>query len=79
MSTRRRGRTVDEWNSVSPSAAARFLGVSRQTVYTWIADGTLSAYRMRGARAPLTGKAPQRILRADLERLRRKRDRMVTR
>lgn len=66
---------VDEFNSLTPSAASRFLGVSRQTVYSWIADGTLKAYRLRGSRAPLTGEAPQRIPRADLERLKRKRER----
>lgn len=75
MSTRRRAPVVDEWNSVSPSAAARFLGVSRQTIYSWLADGTLTAYRASSGRAPLTGRAPQRILRADLERLRRRRAR----
>lgn len=71
----RRGEAepVDEFNSLTPSAAARFLGVSRQTVYAWLADGTLAGHRMRDMRAQLTGEPPQRILRRDLERLRRRR------
>lgn len=67
--------TVDEFNSLTPSAAARFLGVSRQTIYAWLESGQLKAQRLHGTRAALTGSSPQRILRDDLERLRRKRAR----
>lgn len=66
MGEKRRRETADEFNSLPIAPAARFLGVSRQTLYTWIQEGRLEARRL-GAR--------QRILRADLERLRRLRRR----
>jgi len=55
----------DEFNSLAIAPAARFLGVSRQTLYAWLTDRKLKAYRV-GSR--------QRILRTDLERLRSGRD-----
>jgi len=42
--------------------------VTRQTVYTWLGTGELRSHRVDGF-------AGQRILLADLERLRRRRDR----
>lgn len=66
---------ADELNSVGLSTAARVLGVSRPTVYAWIEAGRLRAYPLAGSRAPTTGKPVNRVLRVDLERLRRRRAR----
>ena len=67
MPQKRRVRP-DEFSSVTPAAAARFLGVSRQTVYTWLGTSELRSHQVPGF-------AGQRILIADLERLRRRRAR----
>ncbi len=37
---------ADEFNSLTPAAASRFLGVSRQSIYTWLSDGTLKGHRV---------------------------------
>lgn len=58
------GHLADEFNSLPIAPAARFLGVSRQTLYNWLAEGRVKAQRI-GAR--------QRILRTDMERLARRR------
>ena len=55
---------ADEFNSLTPAAASRYLGVSRQTIYTWLADGTLKGHRVG---------AHHRVLLVDLERMKRKR------
>lgn len=72
MKKQARPPMADELNSVGLSAAARILGVSRPTVYAWIEAGRLRAYPLAGTRAPTTGKPVIRVLRADLERLRRR-------
>jgi len=66
---------VDELNSVGISTAARVLGVSRQAVYNWIASGQLKAHPLPGSRVAHTHDEALRILRTDLERLRRRRER----
>jgi hypothetical protein len=58
----------DELNSVSVTTAARTLGVSRQSIYNWAASGRLHLHPMPGLSGP-TGKAVQRVMRADLDRL----------
>jgi excisionase family DNA binding protein len=56
----------DDFNSATVAGAARYLGVTRQTIYTWLEAGELTSQDV-GAR--------QRILRADLDRVKRKRER----
>lgn len=50
----------DEWLTVAE--VARHFQVSRQTIYRWVGDGSLTAYRM-------DGKGWQRFRRADIDRL----------
>jgi len=59
-------RSLDEFSSLTPTAAARFLGVSKQTVYTWLGDGTLRS-------VPVPGFATRRIAVVDLERVKQDR------
>lgn len=61
-----RPKSADELNSVGISTAARILGVSRPTVYAWIAKGRLSEARL--GRAAPAGRATLRVLRKELER-----------
>ena len=63
---------ADELNSVGLSVAARSLGVSRQTLYTWAEKGLVRLYPLAGKRGR-TGAPALRMLRSDLERLRRRR------
>ncbi len=58
----------DELNSVTVTTAARVLGVSRQSIYNWAAEGRLTLYRMPGVNNP-QGEPVQRVMRSDLERL----------
>src|SRR5687767_12400974 len=60
----RRGVKPDEFNSLTIAQAARFLGISRQTVYTWIEDGALRAHRVG---------PHHRILRTHLDRVKARR------
>lgn len=64
---------ADELNSVGITTAARVLGVSRETLYSWASKGKVKAYRIAGKRGR-TGKLALRILRTDLERLKRERE-----
>ncbi len=66
MAGAHRRRTATEFNSLSLAAAARYLGVSRPTVYAWIAAGRLHAHRL-GTRT--------RVLLDDAERLKQERTR----
>jgi excisionase family DNA binding protein len=61
---------LDDFNSATIAAAARYLAVTRQTIYTWLAAGELTSHGV-GAR--------QRILRADLDRVKRRRQRAAMR
>ena len=66
---------VDEFNSLTISATARYLGVSRPTVYALIESGQLRSHHIPGSVANLTGEPAPRILRADADRVKRKRER----
>jgi excisionase family DNA binding protein len=67
MSEKKRERP-SEWNTMTQAAAGRMLGVSRERVGQWIADGRLPAHRVEGWANP-------RILIADAERFARARER----
>ena len=67
LMTARRTRP-DEFNSMTPAQAARFLEVSRETLYEWMRNGTLKTHEVPGF-------AVRRLLRSDLEALKRKRER----
>jgi excisionase family DNA binding protein len=58
----------DELNSVGVSAAARVLGVSRETIYNWADEGKIRLHPMPEKRGR-TGKPALRVMRSDLERL----------
>lgn len=66
---------MDEFNSLTISATARYLGVSRPTVYALIESGKLATHRLPGSVSNLTGEAAPRVLRSDAERVKRRRDR----
>lgn len=70
---RRSAPKVDELNSVGLSVAARTLGVSRQTLYTWAEKGTLKLHPLPG-KLGRTREPALRIMRTDLSRLARRRD-----
>ena len=53
---------LDEWNSLTPSQAARFLGVTRQTVYSRVLRGELPAERV-GAHMRVPRSALEEVLR----------------
>ena len=55
---------MNEFNSLTIAAAARFLGVSRPTVYAWIKAGRLNAHEAHGRTW---------LRRKDLERLKARR------
>lgn len=63
---------ADELNSVGLSVAARSLGVSRQTLYTWAEKGAVRLYPLMG-KLGRTGEPALRMLRSDLEKFRRRR------
>lgn len=67
-----RAPKADELNSVGLSVAARHLGVSRQTLYTWAEKGEIRLHPLP-SKLGRTGQPAMRILRTDLERLRRRR------
>lgn len=58
----------DDLNSVGIAAAARVLGVSRQTIHDWSAAGRIRLYPMQG-KLGRTGEPALRVMRVDLERL----------
>lgn len=70
---RRSAPKVDELNSIGLSVAARTLGVSRQTLYTWAEKGLVRLHPLPG-KLGRTGEPALRILRGDLDRLTRRRD-----
>jgi excisionase family DNA binding protein len=55
---------ADEFNSLPVASAARYVGVSRQTMYTWIDERKVRTHKVAGFAAP-------RLLIADLERIKR--------
>ena len=67
----RRTVKADELNSVGLSVAARALGVSRQTLYTWAGNGLVRLHPLPVKRGR-TGEPALRILRSDLDRLARR-------
>lgn len=68
---RRQASKADDLNSVGPSVAARALGVSRQTVYAWAEKGLIRLHPLPG-KLGRTGEPALRVLRSDLDRLRRR-------
>lgn len=63
-----RRRAPDELNSVGVSAAARVLGVSRETIYNWADEGRIRLHSMTEKHGR-TGKPALRVMRSDLEGL----------
>jgi excisionase family DNA binding protein len=64
-----------EWLTATPAEAARYLGVTRQWVYQLMARRELRSVKVHGTtRSRFTGKLMPRLLRREVDRVKRRRD-----
>jgi site-specific recombinase XerC len=75
IARKKTAREVSEWETASLAEAARYLGVSRQWLHVLINRGELKPHLGAGFKSRFTGKRMPRLLREDVERLKRARDR----